>query len=140
MTEITNLGQLVNRVLAHLDDDSYRDGFCEPFRRGSSEGKACVLQDPEVPGEYEFQVHMSVMPTPAGREREFFRRLLELNHDFRGRAAFCLDGHGMVSLVSARPVLDLDPSEVVDLILWTSQQADRFDDVLLKEFGYERGR
>mgnify|MGYP006179973041 CR=1 FL=1 len=66
-----------------------------------------------------------------------FRRLLELNHAFRGRASFSLTAEGVVALVAARPVRDLDPSEVVDLILWTSHQADHFDDVLLTEFGYE---
>jgi hypothetical protein len=137
MTEITNLGRLVTRVLVHLEDGSYRDGFCEPFVRGSADGRACIVEDPEAKGEFEFQVEMSVMRTPPGRERDLYRRLLELNHSLRGRAAFCVDSAGAVSLVAARPVRDLDPSEVVDLILWTSQQADRLDDVLLKEFGYE---
>ncbi len=31
----------------------------------------------------------------------------------------------------------MDPSELVDLILWTSEQADYFDDELLEEFGRE---
>ena len=137
MTEITNLGRLVNRVLAHLEDGSYEGGFCEPFQRGSADGTACILEDPDVRGEYVFQVQMVVMRTPPGREAAFYRRLLELNQDLRGRAAFCVDERGAVSLMAARPVLDLDPSEVVDLILWTSQQADRLDDILLKEFGYE---
>ena len=138
MTEIDHLGRLVNRVLVHLEDGSYREGFSEPFRRGSAEGMACVAEDPDVPGEFEFQVHMAVMRGAREPEPQLCRRLLELNHAFRGRAAFGLDRHGMVWLVAARPVLDLDPSEVIDLILWTSQQADHFDDVLLKEFGYER--
>ena len=137
MTEITGLGPLVSRILGHLEDGSYREGFCEPFERGSAAGNACIVADPEDPGEFAFQVQMSVMRAPPGREADLFRRLLELNHGFRGRAAFSLDRHGVVSLMAARPVRDLDPSEVVDLILWTSQQADRFDDVLLKEFGYE---
>ena len=137
MTDITNLGQLVTRVLTHLEDGTYRNGFCEPFVRGSADGQACVFEDPEVRGEFEFQVQMVVMRTPPGREAQLYRRLLELNHGLRGRAAFCLEKNGTVSLVAARPVLDLDPSEVVDLILWTSHQADLLDDVLLKEFGYE---
>ena len=137
MTEITGLGQLVTRILVHLEDDSYKKGFCEPFVRGSAEGTACIVADPDDPREFEFQVQMSIMRAPPGREVELFKRLLELNHAFRGRAAFSLDPQGIVSLMAARPVRDLDASEVVDLILWTSQQADRFDDVLLKEFGYE---
>jgi hypothetical protein len=137
MTEITGLGDLVNRVLNHLEDGTYHGGCSEPFRRGSAAGTASFVEDVEEPGEFEFQVEMRVMRVPSGRESRCFQRLLELNHDLRGRAAFSLDPDGIVSLLAARPVRDLDPSEVVDLILWTSAQADRFDDVLLREFGYE---
>jgi len=38
-------------------------------------------------------------------------------------------------LTAGRPVADLDPGELIDLILWTSEYADQLDDVLLGEFG-----
>jgi hypothetical protein len=137
MTEITGLRDLVHRVLAHLEDGTYHGGFSEPFRRGSAAGTASIIEDPDEPGEFEFQVEMRVMRAPGGADVKVFRRLLCLNHAFKGRAAFALDPDGVVVLVAARPVRDLDPSEVVDLLLWTSEQADRFDDILLKEFGHE---
>ena len=56
-------------------------------------------------------------------------RLLGLNHDFLGRAAFSVAKGGIVFLTAGRPVEDLDPGEIIDLILWTSEQADHFDDV-----------
>jgi hypothetical protein len=138
MTDIANLGRLVARILDRLDEGTYREGFAEPFQRGSAAGKASVVADADDPGEFVFQVEMAIMRAPAGQEPAFYRRLLELNHDFQGRAAFSLADDGGVTLLAARPIRDLDPSEVVDLILWTSEQADRYDDVLLKEFGYAR--
>ena len=60
-----------------------------------------------------------------------------LNHASLGRAAFSVDADGMVFLTSGRPVADLDPGELIDLILWTSEYADDLDDQLLAEFGTE---
>jgi hypothetical protein len=140
VTEIAGLSQLLARILERLEDGSYREGFSESFQRGSAEGRAAVRVNPDDPGEFEFQVQMAVMRAPDGGEAGLLRRLLELNQGLRGRAAFSLDPQGVVSLMAARPVRDLDPSEVVEMILWTSQQADRLDDVLLNEFGYRGGR
>ncbi len=66
-------------------------------------------------------VRLSIMGIPEDREA-CFRRLLEL----RVRRP-----------ASGRPVEDLDPGEIIDLILWTSEKADHYDDILLEEFGYE---
>ena len=66
-----------------------------------------------------------------------YERLLELNHASLGRAAFSIDGDGLVCLTAGRPVEDLDPGELIDLILWTSEYADNIDDELLAEFGSE---
>ena len=79
-------------------------------------------------------VRLAIMAVPAGRVEEFYRTLLELNHGLEGRAAFSVDGGGMVHLVAGRPLEDLDPGEVVDLILWTADQADHHDDLLLERF------
>lgn len=137
MTEITGLGDLVHRVLARLGSGPPGAGFTEPIRRGSAAGTLCVSADADDPGDYLLQVRMGVMRVPPGREAALFRRLVELNDGLGGRAALALGTDGVVSLLAARPVLDLDASEVVDLILWTSEQADRLDDLLLTEFGYE---
>ena len=77
------------------------------------------------------------MRVPPAARGEFTDRLLSLNNDFFGRAAFSVAEEGIVFLTAGRPVEDLDPGEIIDLILWTSEQADHFDDVLLSQFGYE---
>ena len=140
MTDIAGLSQLIARILERLEDGSYHEGFSEPFRRGSAAGQASVHVNPDDPGEFELQVQMAVMQAHDLEDARLLRRLMELNQGLRGRAAFALDPQGVVSLMVARPVRDLDPSEVVEMILWTSQQADHLDDVLLHEFGYRTGR
>ena len=75
------------------------------------------------------------MRVPEKAGAAFYQRLLELNHSSLGRAAFSIGDDGVVFLTSGRPVADLDPGELIDLILWTSEYADELDDQLLAEFG-----
>lgn len=137
MSEITALGDLVGRILDRMEEGATLEGFQEPIRRGSASGLVSVVADEDEAAAYVLQVRLKVMAVPPAEARNaFFRRLLELNHGFKGRAAFSVDA-GVAWLTSARPVAHLDPSEVIDLLLWTSEQADHYDDVLLGEFGYE---
>jgi hypothetical protein len=67
-------------------------------------------------------------------EPKLFRKLLDLNGTKVAGAAFGLrDGH--VVLVAERTTIDLDPSEVVDIIKRVEDFADHYDDVLVAEFG-----
>lgn len=66
-------------------------------------------------------------------ERPLFRRLLAINHDIYG-AAFGLLGD-QVLLTAERSTLDLDRSEVLDLIRRIEDYADYYDDQLVDEFG-----
>ena len=63
--------------------------------------------------------------------------LLELNATLSG-AAFATDGD-QVLLLSERTTLDLDKSEVLDLIRRVSTNADDHDDVLVARFGGSLG-
>lgn len=138
MSEITALGELVTRLLDRLEDGRTLEGFQEPIQRGSASGSVAVVADEDEAGAFVLQVRLRIMAVPAGELREAcFRRLLELNHRFKGRAAFSVDDGDVVCLTSAHTVAHLDPSEVIDLLLWTAGQADHYDDVLLGEFGYE---
>ena len=138
MSEIAALGELVGRLLVHLGGGGSLEAFQEPIRRGSASGLVSILADEDERGAYVLQVRLKVMGVPDGGAREaFFGRLLELNHHFRGRAAFSVDDEQVAWLTSAYPVAHLDPSEVIDLLLWTAEQADHYDDVLLGEFGQE---
>jgi len=66
-----------------------------------------------------------------------FSHLLELNAGLCG-AAFATDGD-RVLLVSERSTLDIDRSEVLDLIKRVTTYADDHDDVLVARFGGSMG-
>ncbi len=136
MPEITSLMDLVDRILDDLEDGTLEAGFEEPIERGSATGSVRVVEDPEH-DESLVVVRLSLMRVPETAGAAFYERLLELNHASLGRAAFSVGADGMVFLTSGRPVADLDPGELIDLILWTSEYADDLDDQLLAEFGTE---
>jgi hypothetical protein len=71
---------------------------------------------------------------PAVDETRLYRRLLELNaSDVKG-VAFGLRQEAVV-LLAERSTVDLDPSEVLDLIRRVEDFAGHYDDLLVKEFG-----
>lgn len=137
VAKIESLGALVSRIVEDLETGLISTGFEESIRRGSASGSVSVIDDPDEPGHQLLKVTLRVMKVPSERTEEFYRRLLELNRTFNGRAAFSVNATDVVSLTAARPVADLDSSEVIDLILWTSDKADDLDDKLLTEFGYQ---
>jgi len=76
--------------------------------------------------------------TPKVDERKLFRRLLTINAGEIQGSAFALRGK-RVLLVSERSTLDLDRSEVLELIQSAQDYADHYDDTLIGEFGGKRG-
>ena len=67
---------------------------------------------------------------------KLFQRILELNHGEVYGAAFALDKErDLVVLVCERSTVDLDRSEVLDLVRRVEEYADKYDDVLVDEFG-----
>lgn len=135
MPGITHLMELVERILAHVDDGNAGNGFREPITRGSAHGFVSIEPDPDEPAERLLVVRLGIMPLPTRDRERFLAHLLELNHGFRGRAAFSIDSAGQVVLTAGRLLHELDAGEVLDLVIWTSQQADDHDDRLLEEFG-----
>ena len=133
MPKIMSLMELVDSILDGLEDGTLVAGFEVPIERASATGSVSVVQDPEHP-ESLVVVRLSLMRVPEDAGAAFYERLLELNHDSLGRAAFSIDD-GVVFAASGRPVADLDEGELIDLILWTSEYADELDDQLLAEFG-----
>lgn len=130
---IQSLMALVTDLVTRLEEGSLEVGFHRSLHRGSAHGSVAVVQDPDD-GQLMIVVRLSIMSAPAQSLKRFLATLLELNHRFHGRAAFSLDDLGLVHLSAGRPLADLDEGEVVDLILWTSQQADHYDDVLKQAF------
>jgi hypothetical protein len=70
---------------------------------------------------------------------KLFERLLSLNHGEVYGAAFALDTErNLVVLVCERSTIDLDRSEVLDLVNRVTVYADRYDDILVDEFGGQK--
>lgn len=131
---VDSLMDVVQELVSGLDDGRLGVGYHRPVERGSAHGSVAVVADPEDPGEALLVVRLGIMSAPRRSLKRFLATLLELNHRFRGRAAFSLDDLGMVYLTAGRPIRDLDEGEIVDLLLWTSQQADHYDDLLIEAF------
>lgn len=129
-----SLMELVRDLITMIDDGELAVGFSRPLERGSARGQVSVVQDAQDPQVLILLVRLDIMLVPKSDVERFYRTLLKLNHRFHGRASFNVDDKGMVYLSAGRPADDLDPGEVVDLILWTSEQADHYDDLLEIEF------
>lgn len=81
----------------------------------------------------------AVMTASGATDREsLFRHLLEKNASAVSGAAFAL-AKDTVMLVTERSTVDLDPSEVRDLIARVETYADQYDDALVEAFGGEHG-
>lgn len=129
-----SLMALVTELVARLEDGSLHAGFQRSLQRGSARGAVTVEVDPSDPSQLMIIVRMEICPAPRQNLQVFLATLLELNQRFHGRAAFSLDHLGVVYLSAGRNVAHLDEDEVVDLILWTSEQADHWDDILMDSF------
>jgi hypothetical protein len=71
---------------------------------------------------------------PAGREQEFYRKLLEHNAYMGGMASFAIQPDGWVVLHSGRALKGLDAHEFAVLVSAVGRFADQFDDQLIAEF------
>lgn len=125
---------LVRDLIPRLAAGTLEPGFEQPLQRGSARGTVSVVADPHDHGTLVMIVRMRIMPVPPNDRPRLYRTLLELNDRLEGRAAFSIDADSHVQLVAGRPLDDMDPGELVDLILWTSERADHYDDLLQREF------
>lgn len=102
---------------------------------GSASATVALLARPEFT---HLRISSIVMTVDAKVDRTaLFAHLLELNANLRGNA-FALDGD-RVLLVAERSTLDLDRSEVVDLVRRVTTNADHHDDILVAKFGGKLG-
>lgn len=136
MTATSSLALALSELLDLLESGALKTGVQMPIQRGSATGFVVVIPDPRDPSRETVEVRLTIMEVPVDRETDLLRRLLEINGTFHGRAAFAVNEDGIVLLIAGRTTMDLDPGELVDLVLWTAEQADYFDDILLAEFGH----
>lgn len=71
---------------------------------------------------------------PARDREEFFRRLLEINGELGGTAAFAVQPDGAVVLQVGRGIAGLDAQELGLMIGTVGKFADDWDDRLREEF------
>jgi hypothetical protein len=126
-------------ALGHVPDDSRIDSPDDLPAWRVQKGSAAVYVQLGISGESNvLRVTAPVLKmAPDVNEPRLFRRLLELNGSKVAGAAFGIrDDH--VVLVAERTTIDLDPSEVMDIIKRVEDFADHYDDVLVDEFGGRR--
>jgi hypothetical protein len=125
-------------ALGHAPDDSRIDsaGELPAWKVHKGTADVYVQLGREMTGaENVLRVTAPVMHLAAGVDAPtLFRRLLELNASKVAGAAFGLRGDHVV-LVAERTTVDLDPSEVLDIIKRVEDFADHYDEVLVSEFG-----
>jgi len=141
----TNLASTLSLVeaalaeLGHPANDSRLDDRTSlrawQIRKGSSVSRVSLIHRAEFT---HIRVSSIVMTLDARVDRSALHaHLLELNATLCG-AAFATDGD-RVLLVTERSTLDLDRSEVLELIKRITMYADDHDDVLVARFGGAMG-
>ena len=90
-------------------------------------------------GENFIRVWSTIALVPQGQSDRvrMLEHLLELNADAVRGTAFALRGEAIL-LTSERPTIDLDRSEVLDMIRRVELYADRYDDDLVLSFAARR--
>lgn len=129
-----SLKRVVTDLVTRLEAGTLTEGLRQRLERGSARGLVGIIADPLEPVHLIMVVRFEIMRVPEGSRDDLLRELLSLNHRLHGRASFSLAEDDVVHLSAGRPLDDLDPGEIVDLILWTSQLADHYDDVLMDAF------
>jgi hypothetical protein len=131
---LLELGHPVEDARARAERDEHN---AWEVKQGSATVRIAVGMRDEAPHLRVISTVLTVTPTVD--EAALFARLLKLNRTVLCSAAFALDGR-YVQIVAERPTLDLDRSEVFDVIRRVETYADEYDDRLVKEFGGARGR
>lgn len=126
--------------LGHIVADARRSHEqaerCWHVEAGSAEVEIYLIQSEPL---WILRVSASVMTATGDTRRdELFRTLLEKNASEVTGVAFALEGD-TVMLVAERSTVDLDPSEVLEIIARVQRYADKYDDALVDEFGGVRG-
>ena len=131
---LLELGHFVNQCRTEPDEDEMR---AWQVTRGSALVRIVLIQRGE---ETHLRAASTVLTVDAQVDQSrLFRHLLGLNRSTLCSAAFALEGEH-VQVVSERPTMDLDHSEVLDLIHRVEVYADNYDDQLVAEFGGTLGQ
>jgi len=140
VSDLSRVRNMISSVIDDLGGDSYDDRLernAWRFRLGSAIGTVVLIEDEREEEDSDVSIIFPIMKLPVDKALPFYRRLLEVNYALNGKAAFCIDENNAVCLLAGRVMRDIDPSELADLIHRTAWIADKYDDLLLDEFGRE---
>jgi hypothetical protein len=137
-TNLASAVALIEQALIDLGHAPAASQLAEPgiahawrIVTGSAVTRVTVVHHSAFP---HLRVSAVVMTLDAGVDRPaLFAHLLALNTSLYG-AAFATDGDHVL-LVSERSTLDLDHSEVLEVIDRVTRYADEYDDALVARFG-----
>ena len=142
-TNLQSMVALIDEVLGELGHDPAASRVTEPqtlhawgIRKGSALTRVTLVERAEF-------THLRVCSIVMTLDDEVDRaalhqKLLELNATLCG-AAFAIDEGNHVLLLAERSCLDLDRSEVRELIRRVTTYADDHDDTLVAWFGGKMG-
>lgn len=103
------------------------------FKRGSATVRVMLNSTPTSDGDQRTLAMMAhISPIPKRQQKEFFRRLLEMNSSFINERFEIFDNE--IYVTASRYLEGLDADEVVDIMKEISETADFVDDKLKKEF------
>lgn len=131
---------MVEQILEHLNIDSYDarvDKTTWAIQRGSATIFILVLE-PQSADEFGvLAVQSPIAKLPKKNLVALYRFLLEKNAFDTGQARFSITDD-IITLCALRPLVDLDPLEMAQIIVNVGETADEFDDHIIKEFGAEK--
>ena len=107
------------------------------FTQGSAAVRVHLIPAPDDRPYNYFQVVAPVLVLPDEKKEELFENLLRLNADELWMCAFALRGDHVL-ITADRTSVDLDRSEVVEMIERVAAYADKFDDELVEKYGGKR--
>jgi hypothetical protein len=140
MADINRIRNLIGEFIDEMGGDSYEQRINKNhwlFPRGSIVMSIILLEDEEDHVNDIIVCGTRVMKVPLKMALPFYRKLLEVNHLMVGRCSFSIDDENVVHLMASRLIEDLDHSELGDIIQLVSAFSDKYDDILLDEFGRE---
>lgn len=115
-----------NPVVPALDETGYAS-----LQRGSATIGVNVLEEQGV-----LMVFSPVMQVPLAGREAFFRKLLELSFVETSDAAFAINkDQDEVVVRNLRRLSGLDYEELEDIVATVGETADRWDDVLIRDWG-----
>lgn len=140
MTDIKECRALVCQFIDDLGLDSFEqrsDKNSWWLERGSAFVSILIFENQEDSDASMIFATANIMKVPLHKALPFYRKLLEINSSLCGRCAFSVTDENLVHVTTGRPIRDLDESELEYLVHTVAWAADKYDDLLLDEFGRE---